>query len=61
MTSVVYFVVPCQTIIIVAGVVYYERAATIVCYNSSWYVFCMYTLHALEDLASAGDIVDVMR
>ena len=39
------------------GVVYYDRAATIVCYNSSW----MYTLHTSEDLASAGDTVDVMR
>ena len=25
------------------------------------YVFCTYTLHTLEDLASAGDTVDVMR
>ena len=25
------------------------------------YVFCMYTLHTLEDLASSGDTVDIMR
>ena len=52
----IHFVVPCQTIIIVL-VLYIMRAATIVCYNSSW----MYTLHTLEDLASSGDTVDVMR
>ena len=42
------------------GVVHYERAATVLCYTSSS-IGMYFACHALEDLASAGNMVDVMR
>ena len=42
------------------GVVHYERAATVVCCTSSC-IGMYFACHALEDLASAGNMVDVMR